>query len=181
VSCKSTTTQRPARKGQDADRPVLRQEQGRAAVPGRRDGWGVSSLIPKDKERFVVKGTATVSDEMVLHDIMPHMHMLGKEIKVTITPPKASQAVVQHHGLGLQLARDVLLQGAVEAEAGTKIDLEAVYDNSVNNPHNPFNPPRDVTFASRPSTRCAFVFLGGTSNQKGTQLPVSRFGKKPKN
>ena len=48
-------------------------------------------------------------------------------------------------------------------------ELEAVFDNSANNPHNPFSPPQAVTFGEQTTNEMCFVFLGGTSAQPGVR------------
>jgi peroxiredoxin len=140
---------------------------------------GIFARIPKDNDHFVVKGSATVSDDMVLHDIMPHMHMLGKEIKVTMTPPDGQPTLLFHiKEWDYNWQETYHFKEPLKLKAGTKLELEAVYDNSAKNPNNPFSPPRDVTFGEQTTNEMCFVFLGGTSNNSGTQLPVGLFGKK---
>ena len=43
--------------------------------------------IPPNDPHFKVLGSTTVKYDCVLHSIMPHMHLLGKKIKVTMKPP----------------------------------------------------------------------------------------------
>ena len=67
-------------------------------------------------------------------------------------------------GVGLQVAGDVLVQGADPAKAGTKLEIEAVFDNSAGNPNNPSNPPEGrVASASRRPTRCSSASSAWTS------------------
>src|SRR3954452_15609248 len=57
---------------------------------------GAFQAIPAGNERFVVKGTSRVSEDMVLFDVLPHMHKLGKEMKVTMTPPTGKPTLLFH-------------------------------------------------------------------------------------
>ena len=59
-------------------------------VPGR------FIFIPADKEDDV-KGSVWVEQDCHLHSVMPHMHMLGKSIKVTMTPPGGARADAGGH------------------------------------------------------------------------------------
>jgi hypothetical protein len=142
-------------------------------------------VIPAGDEHFVVKGTSQVTDDMTLHHIMPHMHMLGKEIKVTMTPPDGKPVLLFYiKDWDYNWQETYFFKEPLRLKAGTKLDLEAVYDNSANNPHNPFSPPQNVTFGEQTFNEMCFVFLGGTSNLSGTRLPVPLFGlkkKEPKN
>ena len=111
---------------------------------------------------------------------MPHMHMLGKEIKVTMTPPdRQPDAAVPDQGVGLQLAGDLLLQGTADAESrALGWTWRPSTTTAPNNPSNPFNPPRIVTFGEQTTNEMCFVFLGGTSERKGSGLPIARTLKK---
>jgi peroxiredoxin len=143
---------------------------------------GLFAQIPAKEAHFVVKGTTKVTEDLVLHDIMPHMHMLGKEIKVTVTPPDGKPQLLFHiKDWDYNWQETYFFKQPLALKAGTSIDLEAVYDNSDKNPHNPFNPPRPVTFGEQTTDEMCFVFFGGTSDSKGTRLPLTGIlGKKPR-
>ena len=134
---------------------------------------GLFLIIPANNEKFAVKGISHVTEEMVLHDIMPHMHMLGKEVKVTMTPPDGKATLLFHiKEWDYNWQETYYFKEPLTLKAGTRLDLEAVYDNSSKNPSNPFNPPRNVTFGEQTFNEMCFVFLGGTSGRKSSNLPV---------
>jgi hypothetical protein len=141
---------------------------------------GLFALIPANNDHFVVKGGTTIYEDMVLHDIMPHMHMLGRDIKVTMTPPEGKPSLLFHiKDWDYNWQETYYFKQPLSLKAGTKLELEAVFDNSAKNPHNPFDPPRAVTFGEQTTNEMCFVFFGGTSERKGTNLPVlGPFGKK---
>ena len=69
--------------------------------------------IPADNKHFLVTGQRARSQQnCTLYTVMPHMHLLGREIKVTLTVRRTES---RHAGgdqrLGLQLARDLFTQG----------------------------------------------------------------------
>jgi peroxiredoxin len=130
-------------------------------------------VIPKGTEKFKVKGTSYVTDDMTLQAIMPHMHMLGKEIRVATTSPEGkSELLFQIKQWDYNWQETYYFKEPLKLKAGTRLDLEAVFDNSANNPSNPFSPPRDVAFGEQTTNEMCFVFLGGTSNKEGVELPV---------
>jgi hypothetical protein len=47
----------------------------------------------------------------------------------------------------------------VHLPQGTRIELEYVYDNSANNPHNPAHPPVPVTWGEETQNEMAVLFL----------------------
>jgi peroxiredoxin len=136
---------------------------------------GMFLFIPAGNERFVVKGTSYASEDLTLYDVMPHMHMLGKEIKVTLTPPDGQPELVFNiKEWDYNWQETYHFKEPLKLKAGSRLDLEAVYDNSSKNPHNPFNPPRAVTLGEQTFNEMCFVFLGGTSDRKGTGLPMTK-------
>jgi len=50
---------------------------------------------------------------------------------------------------GLQLADQYQYTHSMHLPAGTKVEMQYVYDNSADNPRNPNQPPKKVTFGSR--------------------------------
>jgi hypothetical protein len=69
----------------------------------------------------------------------------------------------------------------VRVTAGTRLDVEAHYDNSANNPSNPNRPPRTVTYGEETTNEMCFVFLGGVADKVGGRaLPIRPKGAKQK-
>jgi peroxiredoxin/mono/diheme cytochrome c family protein len=143
----------------------------------------VKFTIPAGKDHFVLKGDTWASGDFTLFSVMPHMHMLGKEIQVTMTPPDGpTQPLVAIKDWDYNWQETYLLKQPIHIKAGTRFHVEAVYDNSEKNPRNPSNPPRDVTYGEQTTNEMCFIFLGGYSDQPGGRaspgrgLPMSYFG-----
>jgi hypothetical protein len=99
---------------------------------------------------------------------MPHMHMLGREVKVTVTPPDDKPfTLVAINDWDYNWQETYLLEKPLDVKKGTKIAIEAYFDNSDKNPNNPFSPPRLVTFGEQTTNEMLFVFLGATKEGKG--------------
>jgi peroxiredoxin len=140
---------------------------------------GIFLAIPPGNERFVVTGSSTVLEDMTLFNIMPHMHMLGKEIKVTMTPPEGKPALLFHiKDWDYNWQETYIFKEPLKIKAGTKLELEAIYDNSEGNPNNPFSPPKAVTFGEQTFNEMCFVFVGGISERAGQRLPMTFPGMK---
>src|SRR5262249_28055360 len=131
-------------------------------VPGR------FLFIPAGTDNFAVKDGVEVLADCTVHSVMPHMHMLGKSIKVTVTPPEGKPfTLVAIKEWNYNWQETYTLKESLPIKAGTKLNVEAVYDNSAKNPSNPFNPPRMVTVGEQTDNEMCFVFLGCTSDQAG--------------
>ena len=52
-------------------------------------------------------------------------------------------------------------------KAGTRVEVEGVYDNSLANPNNPSNPPKEVRFGEQTTNEMLFGFIGVTPVGEG--------------
>jgi hypothetical protein len=148
-----------------AKKPVRQRFQG-SVLAGR------FLLIPPGTADFRVKGSMSLDRDCVLHSIMPHMHLLGKSIQVTMTPPDgAPQTLIEIADWDYAWQETYFFKEPLRIRAGTRFDVEAVFDNSAGNPNNPNNPPRFVKFGEQTTDEMCFVFLGGTVDQPGLLRP----------
>lgn len=159
-----------------AKKKVDRPFQG-SVIAGGGSGKGALRLffaIPAGAERYELKGDMWATGDYTLYSVMPHMHMLGKEIKVTMTPPDGQpKTLVAIKQWDYNWQETYMLKEPIQVKAGTHFRVEAVYDNSAKNPNNPFNPPRRITFGEQTTNEMCFVFLGGTSSRLGRALPMT--------
>ena len=133
-------------------------------------------LIPAEAPRHEVHASYTIPPGRNLHaiGISPHMHLLGREMKVTATSPDGTvQPLIyiddwDFHWQGTYtFARPVPLPG------GTRIDVEAVYDNSSANRRNPSAPTRDVSWGEETTDEMCIAFVRVTvdAEQLGYRPP----------
>ena len=106
-----------------------------------------------------------------MHDVMPHMHMLGREIKVTVTPPDgAPTTLIAINDWDYNWQETYFLKEPMAIKKGTVLSVDAVYDNSDKNPQNPFSPPRFVFLGEQTTNEMCFIFIGATSDVPGRIL-----------
>jgi peroxiredoxin len=133
-------------------------------------------FIPAGDAHYKIKGAVEVEEDCKLHTVMPHMHMLGREVKVTVTPPDDKPfTLVAINDWDYNWQETYLLEKPLDVKKGTKIAVEAYFDNSDKNPNNPFSPPRLVTFGEQTTNEMLFVFLGATKEGQG-KIKVSPEG-----
>lgn len=141
--------------------PVTKRFQG-LALPGR------FLFMPAGVEDFKVTGTITIDQDCDVHSIMPHMHLLGKTIKVTMTPPEGkAETLIDIKDWDYNWQETYFFKSAVKVKAGTKFNVEARYDNSAKNVNNPNNPPKLVHFGEQTTDEMCFIFFGATSDKPG--------------
>ncbi len=102
-------------------------------------------IPPGDSKYTVHCETQPLPADVTALGIFPHMHNLGKEMKVTAYPPSGGEVPM----IWIR-DWDFNWQGAyryvkpVRLPKGTVVKVDAVYDNSSDNPKNPSDPPRRV-------------------------------------
>lgn len=138
---------------------------------------GAFFAIPAGNERFKVTGRIPVVEDCLLHSVMPHMHLIGKEIKVTLKPMEGNPiTLVNITDWDYNWQETYFLKEPMKLKAGSSLEVEAIYDNSGKNPNNPFNPPRIITLGEQTTNEMCFVFLGATSDGPGRSPFGGRIG-----
>lgn len=149
-----------------APKPVARPIEG-LSVPG------LFLAIPAGAERHRVRGRAWVHQDCTLYSVFPHMHLLGKEIKLTMTPPGGErQTLLALADWDFNWQETYAFKKPIRAPAGTRFDLEALYDNSAGNPFNPSRPPRDVLFGLQTTDEMCAVLMEATTDRRGRIIPL---------
>ena len=101
--------------------------------------------IPAGDKAYAAHQEITLPRDVTLHTVMPHMHLLGRSMKAKLVRPDGTVAPlidVPDWDFNWQLV--YALKEPLKAPAGSKVIVDATYDNSAGNPHNPTNPPRPV-------------------------------------
>jgi peroxiredoxin/mono/diheme cytochrome c family protein len=143
-------------------------------IAGRFPTVGLFPGVPAGEERCPVNGSITVREDCTLHSIMPHMHLVGREIKVTLKPAAGERkTLLAIKDWDYNWQETYFLKEPLKLRAGDELEVEAVYDNSGKNPNNPNDPPRAVFVGEQTTNEMCFVFLGATSDGAG-RSPFTR-------
>ncbi len=127
--------------------------------------------IPAGADHYHIQGEMWADAPFTLRTVMPHMHMVGKEVKVTMTPPNGKPTtLVAIKDWDYNWQETYTFKEPIQVETGTRFHVDAYYDNSTKNPNNPFTPPRDVRYGEQTFNEMCFVFLGGTGKAKGRAM-----------
>jgi hypothetical protein len=134
-------------------------------IAGQFPTVGLFPGIPANAERCQVSGRISVREDCTLHSVMPHMHLVGKEIKVTWKPAEGdARTLLAIKDWDYNWQETYFLKQPLKLKAGDTLEVEAFYDNSAKNPNNPNNPPRAVFIGEQTTNEMCFVFLGATSD-----------------
>jgi peroxiredoxin len=128
--------------------------------------------IPAGAEAFAAGVTYTVPKDVHALDVMPHMHLLGRKISVVATFPDGSKKdLVRVEDWDFNWQETYQFREMLKLPRGTKIRLDAVYDNSLKNPNNPSNPPRAVRWGEETTDEMCIAFIHFTNDGDDLTAP----------
>ena len=121
--------------------------------------------IPANDANFKVVGSTTVKYDCVLHSIMPHMHLLGRRIKVHAEAARGEERnAAGDRLLGLQLAGDVLPQDSDSPQGGVCVVSRGV---------------STITAKTIPITRAVRRGWSRSANRRPTKCALSFWAQRP--
>jgi len=117
-------------------------------------------VIPAGAKDFPVQASMTLNRDVTVLNVIPHMHLLGKDMKVVATLPdgeKKDLITVDHYDYNWQTR--YAYKTPIKLPSGTQISMVAHYDNSTDNLRNPNSPPKQVTFGEHTTDEMCFAFF----------------------
>ena len=136
-------------------------------------------LIPPGATRHPVALERRVPVDAHAHAVMPHMHLLGREIRVTARLPDGTvRTLVDVPGWDFLWQDIYYFREPIALPAGTVVRLECVYDNSEGNPNNPNRPPKPVRWGEATTDEMALAFVSVTRDAEDLTAPPPDAGGK---
>jgi hypothetical protein len=101
-------------------------------------------------------------------NIYPHMHLLGRQIKVDfVAPDKTVTPMIYEDNWDFRWQGAYTYTSPQVLKAGTQVRLTCTYDNSDNNPNNPNNPLVPVSWGENTIDEMCIALVGATfDNEK---------------
>ncbi len=116
--------------------------------------------IPAGDPRYVTSASFKTPVDLELIGAAPHMHSLGRTMKVWATRPDGTeQKLIAVDDWDFNWQGMYLFQRPVTLPKGTVLHLQATYDNSADNPTQPSDPPRLVTWGEQTTDEMCLAFL----------------------
>jgi len=116
--------------------------------------------IPAGDSHYVVKTGVTLPRDVDVFGITPHAHYLGTDMKVdAVLPDGTTKHLIWIKDWDFNWQGQYRYKEPVHLTKGTHIEMEYVYDNSENNPHNPSHPPVAVSWGEETKNEMAVLFL----------------------
>lgn len=116
--------------------------------------------IPPGDPDWRISNSFTLPVPVDVLSVYPHAHYLGKEMKVTAVRPDGREVELIHiPDWDPDWQDEYRFRKPVRLPAGTVIVKEFSFDNSADNPDNPFDPPQRVVYGSAATDEMADVIL----------------------
>lgn len=136
--------------------------------------------IPPGETRHKISTSFTLPVELTLNSVFPHLHLIGKEVKVTaVYPSGETESLIWIKDWNFYWQDAYVYKDPKVLPKGTKVEIEAWYDNSAENPFNPSKPPKPVLFGNDSDEEMCFVLFQTTSDEErmmGSLWPAMMMG-----
>lgn len=103
--------------------------------------------IPAGESRHEVSASMKLPVDLTMTAVLPHMHMIGKEMKVWATlPDNTEKPLVWIKDWNFNWQDQYVYRDPVQLPKGSTVHVWAWFDNSETNPFNPHRPPIRMMF-----------------------------------
>jgi mono/diheme cytochrome c family protein len=146
-----------------ADEPIEREMQVHWMLNFRLD-------IPPGERAHKMSHTFTYPRDETIYSVMPHMHLLGRSMKSWLEYPDGTTRPLVHvDNWDFNWQLNYHLKVPIRVPVGTKQHIEAVYDNSADNPYNPNTPPKRVTWGEETTDEMFLLITAFTVDARGSK------------
>jgi hypothetical protein len=116
--------------------------------------------IPPGETNYVRELSVELPMDVTLEGVIPHMHLIGREMKVQATTPEGKIVpLIEIDDWDFKWQDQYRYAEPLHLTKGTKIEMTARYDNSTNNPANPNSPPKRVHWGEETTDEMCICFL----------------------
>jgi hypothetical protein len=121
--------------------------------PARELHLGTLGVSPVEPEFVIPAGEVvrfttryTLPETISVLTVNPHMHLLGKSFRAYATSPDRRDTIPLIHlpRWDFRWQYFYTFRQMLKIPAGYEITAEATFDNTMQNPHNPYSPPRTI-------------------------------------
>lgn len=129
--------------------------------------FNFSVNIPAGEKAHAMRQTFTYKRDETIYWGMPHMHLLGKSMKSWLEfPDGTTRPLVNVDNWDFNWQLIYAFKDPIRVPKGTKQVIEAVYDNSADNPYNPNTPPKRVGWGEQTTDEMFLLITSFTVDRK---------------
>jgi hypothetical protein len=108
-------------------------------------------VIPPGESHYRVTAAFTIPVDVTVLSVTPHMHYLGRDMKVVARRPDRFEPVplISIKDWDFDWQAEYHFAEPIRLPRGTVLEVEAIYDNSAANPRNPHQVPQEVKYGQQ--------------------------------
>ena len=116
--------------------------------------------IPAGDSNYTVEDSFVLPVDLEAFSVSPHAHYLGKEMKMTATFANGeTKTLLWIKNWDFSWQEQYNYKNFIPLPKGTRLDTKIVWDNSAENPNNPHDPPRRVSWGLQSSEEMGSVIV----------------------
>ncbi|HKB89931.1 MAG TPA: hypothetical protein VKC60_05375 [Opitutaceae bacterium] len=117
--------------------------------------------IPAGAAEYVVEDTLEIPADCVLMNLLPHMHLIAREVHASVTNPDGStQPLLDIAHWNFKWQDRYVYREPILLPKGAHVHCRWVFDNSADNHSNPFSPPQRIRFGPNATDEMCALQLG---------------------
>lgn len=153
----------------DEDEEITRLVDDRVMLPYDLDGGFASFFLPPNQIK-TFHGSVTMTEDRSLIAVSPHMHFLGRNWEVWLETPEGERVdLVKIPDWDFNWQGYYYFPRYIVAKAGSVVHATATYDNTADNPTNPSNPPKFVSWGEGTTDEMYFLPILSVPYQDGDE------------
>jgi hypothetical protein len=130
--------------------------------------------ISPGESEHVIEASMTLKEPVSVYGVFPHMHLIGRTVRVTAKLPDGTiEPLIAINDWDFNWQYYYRYTSPLSLPAGTRLEGRWTYDNSSENPANPSDPPRRVTYGEQTVNEMAILTLDVTQDGKGASPPAA--------
>jgi hypothetical protein len=140
-------------------------------------GFGVLKglRIPAGEKNHVVTESFTLPEAVELVGLAPHAHYIATSMRADATLPDGrTLTLISIPRWDFAWQEQYRFTEPLHLPKGTRLDMAFHYDNSVENPYNPNNPPKEITFGPETTDEMACMTMAFTSESAETMTNLKQ-------
>lgn len=121
--------------------------------------------IPAGQKEYRLTDRFKLPVDMEVRDIWAHMHCIGKTVDVkAILPDGTEKSLLKISDWDFNWQDVYLYKQRFKLPKGTVVQADWTWDNSEDNPRNPFSPPRRIKYGEGSTDEMSGLIVGGVAN-----------------
>lgn len=116
--------------------------------------------VPPGATNFVAEDAFVLPVDVELLAVLPHAHYIARRMQATATLPDGTSHWLLNIGeWDFNWQGEYWYREPLQLPKGTRVGMRFFYDNSTNNPVNPFNPPQPVSYGLNSTDEMAELWM----------------------